>query len=288
MCSDKKQVQERKPKTESRTKLKNQFSALSDVKGEEMESNQGSTSTGSESPPLRWLSSASRSGLNEKSLLAPRKDDPESWTYNASKGPGSFIGKLVHPLEESKDKAEKKMKTPKGFWKKDKAKKKIDLNLLGKEEEVDELDQIASCKDEGFTWVKEEAAVDSGAVDCVANKKRFPHLNVTPTPESIRGESWTCAGGKKLPKEGEVALEWFTNEGDMHKTNIKIGSVSRTLISADRLLEKGNDVILSKNNPRIVKRNGGTIPLQRRNGMFLLSMWYKVPTSSLGFTRQGS
>ena len=52
--------------------------------------------------------------------------------------------------------------------------------------------------------MEEEAAVDSGAVDCVANKKRFPHLPITPTPESIKGESWTCAGGKKLPKEGEV------------------------------------------------------------------------------------
>ena len=74
----------------------------------------------------------------------------------------------------------------------------------------------------------------------------------------------------------------------MQKTPLKIGNVSRTLISADRLLEKGSDVILSKNNPRIVKRSGGTIPLKRKNGMFILDMWYKVPANSQAFTRQGS
>ncbi len=153
---------------------------------------------------------------------------------------------------------------------------------------------IMSCRDEGFMWVKEEAAVDSGAVDCVANKKTFPHLQVTPTPESLRGECWTCAGGKQLKKEGEIVLDWITEDGQAQKVKLKVGEVSRTLISADKLLEKGNEVILSKRNPRIITRTGQTIKLRRKGGMFIMDMWYKVPvnksTSKLaaGFTRQGS
>jgi hypothetical protein len=135
--------------------------------------------------------------------------------------------------------------------------------------------------------MKEEAAVDSGAVDCVGNRKTFPHAKVMPTPESIKGESWTCAGGKKLPKEGEIELDWFTSEGGAQKSRLKIGNVSKTLISADKLLECGNEVYLSKKNPRVIKGNGETIPLKRKNGMFILEMWYKVPDDKSVFPRQG-
>jgi len=82
------------------------------------------------------------------------------------------------------------------------------IGILGDGETCDEQDMIMSVQDKRYTWKKEEAAVDSGAVDCVASKKRFPHLQITPTPESSRGEAWTCAGGKKIAKEGEVELEW--------------------------------------------------------------------------------
>ena len=49
---------------------------------------------------------------------------------------------------------------------------------------------------ENGRWIKEEAVVDS-AVECVTSRKRVPHLKVEETPESRRGETWTCAGGKK-------------------------------------------------------------------------------------------
>ena len=186
-----------------------------------------------------------------------------------------------------------KTKTKMPKWMKPKSRPKAAesnemIGILGEADVHNDQDMIMSFQDKGFTWMKEEAAVDSGAVDCVASKRRFPHMQIMPTPESERGEAWTCAGGKKIPKEGEIELEWFTNEGEKQKTKIKIGDISRTLISADKLLEKGNDVILSKNAPRIVKRNGEVIRLKRKNGMFLMDMWYKVPMKESGFTRQGS
>jgi hypothetical protein len=154
----------------------------------------------------------------------------------------------------------------------------------------DTQDYILECHDdEDFQWVKEEAAVDSGAVDCVANRDRFPHLEVFDTPESIRGEHWTSAGGNHIKKEGEVRVNWFTDDGQEQTTNIKVGKVGRTLISADKLLEKGNEVILSKNRPRIITKAGKVIMLKRRNGMFILEMWHKVPINDAAvFTRRGS
>ena len=142
--------------------------------------------------------------------------------------------------------------------------------------------------DPKFKWVKDEAAVDSGAIDCAANSARYPHLKVKQTPESQRGDCWTCAGGTEIRKEGEVELAWMTSEGDDHTVKIKTGAVGRTLISADRLLEKGHEVILSKKSPRIITSSGKAIALRRKQGMFILDMWYKVPVTPAGFTRQGS
>ena len=51
-------------------------------------------------------------------------------------------------------------------------------------------------------WIKEEALVDSGAIDCVADSETLPHLEVESTPESRRGASWACAGGKEIAKKG--------------------------------------------------------------------------------------
>ena len=59
-------------------------------------------------------------------------------------------------------------------------------------------------------WVKEEAAVDSGSVDPVLNRSKFPHLVIEDTQESMRGEAWTGAGVQRIPKEGQARLDWPT------------------------------------------------------------------------------
>ena len=55
--------------------------------------------------------------------------------------------------------------------------------------------------------------------------------------------------------------------------------MSRTLISVDRRQETGHDVTLTKNQPRIVDvRTGETVPLRKSKGMFILDMWFWIPT----------
>ena len=179
---------------------------------------------------------------------------------------------------------EKAAKNKKVRWQEDASDNSMEdiLALLCEHEEGGGREYIMSVTEDGYTWRKEEAAVDSGSVDCVTSRDRFPHLQVKETPESTRGDSWTCAGGKKITKEGEMSIDWMTSAGQSHKINMKVGKVHRTLISADRLLDKGNDVILSMKDPRIMTRHGKKIPLRRKNGMFILDMWVKVP-----FTGQG-
>ena len=144
--------------------------------------------------------------------------------------------------------------------------------------------ETASC------WIKVEAAVDSGAVDPVINQDVVPHLQVQPTPESERGESWTAAGGHEIRKMGEVTVPWVTNHGTMKRSRFKVGKVSRTLISVSRLNECGYEAILSKWWPRLIhRRSGETITLRCVRGMFIVDMWIQVPSGNgahdLGFPR---
>ena len=54
--------------------------------------------------------------------------------------------------------------------------------------------------------------------------------------------------------------------GIMKRGVFKVGPVSRTLISVDRLQETGHDVILTKSRPHIVNMKTGEILLLRKDG----------------------
>ena len=148
------------------------------------------------------------------------------------------------------------------------------LSMLETIREDDEAEEpiFVIDKSNNGKWIREEAVVDSGSVECVTSKKRMLHLRVEGTPESRRGETWTCAGGNEIKKEGKVTLNWRTDWGTMNRGVFKVGPVSRTQISVDRLQETGHDVILTKNKPRIVNlRTGEVMPLRKDGGVFSFS-----------------
>ena len=83
------------------------------------------------------------------------------------------------------------------------------LETIREEDEAEEPTYVFDKSDNG-KWIREEAVVDSCAVECVTSKKRMPHVRVQETPESRRGETWTCAGGIEIKKEGKVTVNWRT------------------------------------------------------------------------------
>ena len=158
----------------------------------------------------------------------------------------------------------------------------------------DEKDSIQEVKEkEEWDWIEIEAAIDTACVDNVVNPKHFPGIEVLETEESKRGDSWTAAGGSKIPKLGEMKIAWQTVTHEKHGLRAKAGNVSKTLISGDRLLEAGYAIILNKRNPRIVhETTKETIRLERRNRMFLMKMWVRVKVTKKSeanpvFKRQG-
>ena len=72
------------------------------------------------------------------------------------------------------------------------------------------------------------------------------------------------AGRNEMKKGGKVTVSWRTDLGAAKRPTFKVGRVSRTLISVDRLQKTGQDVILSKKQPRSVNmRTVGTMSLRR-------------------------
>ena len=55
--------------------------------------------------------------------------------------------------------------------------------------------------------------------------------------------------------------------------------VSRCLISADKLNKAGCEVIFNTTNPRIITAKKEVIKLTRKNGVFVMTMWIKIPSA---------
>ena len=92
-----------------------------------------------------------------------------------------------------------------------------------------------------------------------------------------------------------MKIPWKTEQGVTHGLTAKAGSVGKTLLSGDRLIEAGYDIILNKKNPRLVHQTSReVVQLERRNRMFIMKMWVYVKvsksvvdTDTAGFTRPG-
>ena len=112
-----------------------------------------------------------------------------------------------------------------------------------------------------------------------------PWIATKPSARSKAGRHYVGANDKEIRNLGERLVPFVSQEGFETSVKFQTAEVSRVLISGDKLLEAGCDVLLSKNNPRIVDKRERVFKLQRRKGVFLLKMWLRVPNPP-GFTRQ--
>ena len=126
-------------------------------------------------------------------------------------------------------------------------------------------------------WEKIEAAVDSAAVDNVIPTKYLPHITRKPSARSISGRHYVAANAVEIKNHGERIIKFETNEGFNKSIMFQDADVSRCLISADKLNQAGCEVILNKINPRIVTAKKETIKLKRKNGVFIMTMWVRLP-----------
>ena len=88
-------------------------------------------------------------------------------------------------------------------------------------------------------------------------------------------DGWTQSDVANSEEDNHFCIMEHSQDVVMDDRGVfKVGAVSCTLISVDRLQETGHDVILTKNHPRIINvTTGEVMPLRKNRGMFILDMW---------------
>ncbi len=150
---------------------------------------------------------------------------------------------------------------------------------------TDEGNELMSLIDRQGRWTRVSATVDSGAAANVLPEAMFPQIALKESEGSRKGQYWVAANGGRIANKGEKLVHFQTTEGAERSVKFQVADVTKPLISVVKITEAGNDVILSKSNPRIVNRKTGEVTnLRRESNVFILDMWVMEQQV---FNRQG-
>ena len=123
--------------------------------------------------------------------------------------------------------------------------------------------------------------MDSGASAPVAPPTMMPNVKVVPSEGSRRGQRWSSASKHEIKNLGEQHLKACTEDGDETAVLFQIADVSKPLVSVSAICERGNRVIFGRNGGVVQNlQNGKLIPFQRRNGIYILSLWLEDSDAS--------
>ena len=126
----------------------------------------------------------------------------------------------------------------------------------------------------GRKFVRVESVMDSGASTPVAPPSMMPGMPVKPSEGSRRGQKWSSASKHKIRNLGEQRLKAVTEEGEETEVLFQIADVSKPLVSVSAICERGNRVIFGRSGGVVQSLSTGKlIPFERRNGIYILSLW---------------
>ena len=131
----------------------------------------------------------------------------------------------------------------------------------------------------GEKLIRITATVDSGSVDHVFPLETAKDVPLEPSPMSRRGGKYlsAAAGGEEMKNHGQRRLQFRTKEGQDRTTIVQVAPVRKPLLSAAKLNETGNIVVLDDEEAHIKNKRTGQITKLRKKGKeFVLDMWVKV------------
>ena len=134
--------------------------------------------------------------------------------------------------------------------------------------------------------MKVDSVMDSGASAPVVPPQMMPSVKIEPSEGSRRGQCYSSASKHKLVNLGQQKIRACTDAWEETEVLFQIADVSKPLVSVSAICERGNRVIFGQNGGLVQNlRTGGVIPFERRNGIYVLSLWMEEGTDS-GFTRR--
>ena len=133
-------------------------------------------------------------------------------------------------------------------------------------------------------WEPITVTADSGAGNNVAPKNAFPWIKLEENDDSRNGRYYTTANGKRVYVLGQKTIVIKTREGIMKTMVFQICDVTRIPASVGKIMQAGNDVIMSKNGSKVIDAKGREIAMAMENGVFVIRCRVKVDDASV-FTR---
>ena len=93
---------------------------------------------------------------------------------------------------------------------------------------------------------------------------------------------YEVADGSYIEHLGEKNFTALTDAGLEHHMTAQVTDVNKAFLSVSKLVSKGCRVVFDKDSSYIENRSSGDwVPLEQRNGMYVLRMW--VPKSQCPF-----
>jgi len=131
------------------------------------------------------------------------------------------------------------------------------------------------------TWEKITFTGDSGAVDHVITAETGKSFEVKPTAASKAGFGFRAANGTPIKIFGERKLNGVTDGGDAFKMNCQVTDVKKNLASFVKMVNEGNDIVMSKKGSFIKNvSNGKIIKLNLDKGTPQFDVWVKKAEQS--------
>ena len=170
----------------------------------------------------------------------------------------------------------------------------LPLTIDHGEKQVDIPLNSVSWRDESHpNWVRIRTVMDSGAADSVAPPTLAPHVMVSESKGSKRGQCYVSASGNRLSNMGEKVLEIQTNEGKDTTVLYQIAEVGRPLTSVSATCDRGNWVVYTSQGGFIINcQTGERTSFERSGGIYELDLWMRDENnhgsySTSSFPRQG-
>ena len=126
------------------------------------------------------------------------------------------------------------------------------------------------------TWEKITFTGDSGAVDHVIIPEAGKAFEIKETAASKAGFGFRAANGSPIKIFGERKLNGVTESGEAFRMNCQVTDVKKNLASFVKMVNEGNDIVMSQKGSFIKNvSNGKVIKLDLNKGTPQFDVWVK-------------
>ena len=126
-------------------------------------------------------------------------------------------------------------------------------------------------------WEALDMAVDSGASESVVSDEMITSVGTVEGDAMRKGVRYEVADGTLIPNLGEKQFVAVSDGGVIRQMKAQVCDVNKALLSVHRVVQAGNRVVFSSQGSFIQDEGiGEKMPLEEKEGMYMLKLWVKA------------